>query len=292
MSKVSLVRSNHSYKGTLAVLDPLKKDLKRGLENLDKLVIKINFVTTEYELATTPLETVEGFIDFIKPFFKGKIIIAEEASIGNTEGGFERYGFRDLAEKDPQVEVFDSARDKVEKIKIKYPHGQLTLSLAKIYTQSSFIVSITRAKTHDTVVVTLGIKNLLVGSIQGGLSQRMKIHQGKDINWILAGIAKYAYPNLVIIDGVIGMQGDGPDKGYPIKAGWLVASLDALAADSLAVYLMGFDIRDIGYLTLLGQANFGKLYPQDKIEIIGPDPRGLITPFKPHRTFEEQRFWR
>lgn len=291
MTQVSLVKSNQSYQGTLRVLKPLKDDLKRKLKNLDRLIIKINFVTTKYELATTPLDTVKGFIDFVKPFFKERIIISEEASIGNTQQGFKQYGFRDLAEQDDQVEIFDSGQDEVKKVKIKYSHGQLMLSLAKIYTQPPFVVSICRAKTHDEVVVTLAIKNLLVGSIQGGLKERVKIHQGKYISWILTEIAKHAYPNLVIVDGVVGMQGSGPDKGDPIKAGWLIASLDALAADSLATHLMGFDIKDVGYLNLLHQAKFGKLYPQDKIEVIGPDPQNLIIPFKPHQTFEEQRRW-
>jgi len=291
MSKVSLVKTSQSYQGTVEVLRPLKADLVKRLKNLDQVVIKINFVTTERELATTPFLAVKGFIDFIKPFFQGKIIIAEEASLGNTKEGFERYGFARLAQDDPQVEVFDSQEDEAETVTIDYPHGKIKLPLAKIYTHSSFIASITRAKTHDTVVVTLSIKNLLVGAIQGGLSARLKIHQGKDIHWIMTGIAHYTYPHLAIIDGVIGMEGNGPSNGNPIQSNWLLASLDSLSADSLATYLMGFDIKDVGYLNLLRKEKFGQLYPQDKIAIIGADPKDLKLSFKPHRTFADQRHW-
>jgi len=332
MSKVSLVKSNQSYQGTLAVLKPFRADLQKKLQNIPQVVIKINFVNAKKKLAVSPVTAVKGFIDFIKPFFKGKIIIAEQASIGNTKKGFLKHGFKDLADHDSQVEVFDVAFDKAEQITIKYPHGKLNLPLAKIYTCSPFvphqrklcgsrskmncgsvfsvrdenqtlkrprsldrgvfIVSITRAKTHNAVVVTLGIKNLLVGAIQGNLDVRGKIHQGMDIHWIMKEIARYAYPHFVVIDGTLGMEGCGPGSGKPKKANFLAAGFDALAVDSLVTFLMGFDIKDVGYLNLLRQAGFGKLYPQDKISIIGPNPKKLVVPFKPHPTFKSQRHWR
>lgn len=292
MSQLSLIHHTQSYAGTLAVLEPLKQKLTSKLKNLDKLVIKINFVTTKKELATTPMESVRAFIDFIKPFYSGKIIIAEEASIGNTQQGFRDHGFAQLAEEDPQVEIFDSANDEVKQVEITYPHGSLTLPLAKIYTDSPFVVSMCRAKTHDSVVVTLSLKNLLVGAIQGGLSTRGEIHRGQDINWILQSLAQHVYPNLSIIDSVVGMEGDGPSNGNPIQADWLIASLDSLAADSLATYLMGFDINDVGYLNLIRESDLGKLYPQDKIEIIGDKVEPLKKQFKPHQSFERQRRWR
>ncbi|HUV46857.1 MAG TPA: DUF362 domain-containing protein [Candidatus Bathyarchaeia archaeon] len=291
MSKVSLVKSNQSYQGTLAVLKPFRADLQKKLQNIPQVVIKINFVDAKKKLAVSPVTAVKGFIDFIKPFFKGKIIIAEQASIGNTKKGFLKHGFKDLADRDSQVEVFDVAFDKAEQITIKYPHGKLNLPLAKIYTRSPFVVSITRAKTHNSVVVTLGIKNLLVGAIQGNLDVRSKIHQGMDIHWIMKEIARYAYPHFVVIDGTLGMEGRGPGSGKPKKANFLAAGFDALAVDSLVTFLMGFDIKDVGYLNLLRQAGFGKLYPQDKISIIGPDPKKLVVPFKPHPTFKSQRQW-
>ncbi|MFC1711342.1 DUF362 domain-containing protein [Patescibacteria group bacterium] len=292
MPKVSLSKNNNSYQGTLAVLKPLENDLKEKLKKLDKIVIKINFVTTKKELATTPFDSVKGFIDFIKPFYKKKIIIAEEASIGNTKSGFASYGFTDLANSDPQVEVFDSGDDEVEEEIIKYENHRLSLPFANIFTNSPFIVSITRAKTHDFVVVTLGIKNILVGAIQGGMPNRVKIHRGYDIHKILAKISKIVYPDFVLIDGVVGMQGNGPDKGFAKNSGWLMAGFDALAVDSLAAYLMGFDIKDIGYLNLIHQLRLGKLYAQDKIEVIGNEPKNLVDPYKHHDTFSSQRLWK
>ena len=128
MSLVSLIKSSQHYQGTLKVLSPLKEDLVKKISGLDKIVIKINFVTTEIELATSPFQSVKGFIDFIKPFFKGKIIIAEEASFGKTEAGFKRFGFSDLADNDPQVEVYNSALGGSKKVKLSYSGGEISLN--------------------------------------------------------------------------------------------------------------------------------------------------------------------
>lgn len=291
MSKVSLIKHTDSYQGSLRVLKPLVPELKKKLAKVDKLIIKINFVITFRKLATTPVTAVAAFVDIIKPFFKGKIIIAEEATSGSTEKGFKRFGFQKLAAENPQVEIFNSAQSKPQLVKIKYPGGHIYLSLAKIYIDN-FVVSITRAKTHDSVGVTLGIKNLLIGAVQGALQERMKIPHNKNLHWIMKEIAQYIFPDFVLIDGTTGMQGQGPDKGSPIKANFLAAGFDAVAVDSLVTYLMGFDIQDIGYLNLLRQDKMGQLYPQDKINVLGAKPEKLIASFQPHTTFSQQRLWR
>ena len=88
------------------------------------------------------------------------------------------------------------------------------------------------------------------------------------------------------------MESGGPIRGNEIKANWTLSSFDALAADSLTTYLMGFDVKDIGYLNLLKVKNMGLLYPDESIEIIGEEPGNIITPFKPHRNHNRIKIWR
>jgi len=294
MTKVVLTKTSDSYLGAIEVLNPIKEAVVRKLSTKKRLIIKINFVSALTQLPTTPFEAVKGFVDFVRNFYKGKIIIAEEATIGMTKIGFHRFGFKTLSKSDPRLFLLNSAKDKSQKITINCANGSLNLALAESYTnKENFIASICRAKTHDTVGVTLGIKNLLVGAIQQKpFARRSQIHQGKEIHQILAKLTSYTFPDLVLIDGVIGMQGNGPVYGKPIKSNWMLASTDALAADSLATSLMGFDIKDIGYLNLIAQKKLGRLYPKDQIKIIGPDPKTLIMPYQPHQTFDQQKQWR
>ncbi len=288
MSKIALVKSLDSYNGVTKSLKMISQEVKSRLKKINKIIIKINFVTTKNELATTPFPSVKAFIDFIKPFYKGRIIIAEEATLGDTTKGFNTFGFSNLT-KEKGIKTFDSGKDKSVKISLQ----RKTINLAKIYTKPSFVVSICRPKTHDTVVVTLSIKNLLIGAIKHGLfKKRFQLPHDKRLNYIMADIADYTFPSLSIIDGTIGMEGNGPANGNPIKSGWVVTGFDALACDSLACYLMGFDIDDVGYLNLMRDKKLGKLYPKDDIKIIGENPVSLVKKFKPHRTFQKQRLWK
>ena len=78
-STVSLVRSREHYQGTQEALIPLKEDIEKAISKISVLVIKINMVITKtprhphgVDLATTPIETVRSFVDFIAPSYKGR----------------------------------------------------------------------------------------------------------------------------------------------------------------------------------------------------------------------------
>jgi uncharacterized protein (DUF362 family) len=288
--KVSVAQSTDHYNGVQSALELLKDDMKRSFSPHSSVLIKINLVITKtpayrkgVELATTPFLAVKSFIDFISPFYKGKIIIAEEAAWGSTEEGFNLYGFTQLAEENTHITLSNMEEDDVVEKRISHSGGKLTVPLSKTMMEAPFIVSLTRPKTHCSVGVTLGIKNVTVGAIHG-YAMRRKIHQ-ESIHETIAALAAYVYPDFVVLDGTSGMEGGGPVRGTKIDAGWTLASSNALAADSLATYLMGFDSTKVGYLNLLREKK-GGLYPEDTIEICGEDPQTLITPFTPHRNFK------
>ncbi len=292
MSHVHLTQSSDSYKGTVQTLTPFIPQLKKELKNKDYIVIKINFVTTKNELATTPFESVKAFIDTIQTFYKGKVIIAEQASIGDTNQGFETFGFTKLAKSNFRVEIINTSNDTTTEVKAQYPHGILVLPISNTFYKSPFTVSIGRAKTHDSVIVTLSIKNLLVGAIQGGIPVRSKIHKGKNIHWILQSLAEHVYPDFSIIDGVVGMQGQGPVDGDPIQSNFLAASFDSLALDSVVSHIMGFQIKDIGYFILLSKKQTGILYPNDTIKLTGENLKIFQKKYQPHPNFEQQKKWK
>lgn len=287
--KVSLAKSQN-HEGVLSALSLLKNDLKKKLSDIPSIVVKVNFVDTRTELATTPFQAVKNFVDFVSPFFKGEIVIAEAPSWGVKVDPFEKYGFNQLIKEYSQVKLVNLKEGKYIEKKIKYPQGEVVLSFSKAIIEAPFLVSITRPKTHNCVIATLGLKNVIFGAMPS-YNARLKAHKGKFIHHVMAEIADYAYPDLIVIDGTIGMEGDGPIKGSAVKSGWAVASLDALAADSLGVYLMGFEIEDIGYLNLLKDKNLGALYPKDRIDVLGEKPEKLRKPFKPHKNFEKNRRW-
>ena len=59
-----------------------------------------------------------------------------------------------------------------------------------------------------------------------------------DFSALLLGIAQKIAPVLTIIDGVIAMEGDGPASGEPRNIGWLIASSNMIAADTVCCHLV------------------------------------------------------
>ncbi|RLE63923.1 MAG: hypothetical protein DRJ38_06440, partial [Thermoprotei archaeon] len=146
-------------------------------------------------------------------------------------------------------------------------------------------------KTHDTVIATLSIKNVVVGAILP--RDRSKIHQGyKAINLSLAYLATFLMPKLALIDGYIGMEGDGPIGGRPIKLGLALGGRNALTVDAATAALMGFNPRDIGYFNYLSEWGYGCIDPE-KLEVVGlEDWLKYRRCFEPHSTYRHQLNWR
>jgi len=194
------------------------------------------------------------------------------------------YGYNTLASEYNTIELLDMADDEVIRKQVTYSQGELQVPFNKTMIEAPFLVSIARPKVHCNAAMTAGIKNVVVGAVEG-YKYRKGLHTKKDLHEVMAQIAKIILPHLVIIDGVVGMEESGPIQGKEIQSGWTLASLDALAADSLTAYLMDFEIKGIPYLCMIRNLGLGKLYTKDKIEVIGEKPDGLITHFKPYRKF-------
>ena len=76
--------------------------------------------------------------------------------------------------------------------------------------RNNYLISAAKLKTQDTVVVTLSIKNMVMGSIYA--RDKIMVHQGyKYTNRNLAEMAGLVWPDLAVVDGLTGMEGNGPE---------------------------------------------------------------------------------
>ncbi len=119
-----------------------------------------------------------------------------------------------------------------------------------------------------------------------------KIHQGYPVHNLNLYLLARAYPpHLSVIDGCIGMEGNGPIDGDPVQWGVAIASQDPVAADCLAAQLMGFDISDIGYLWYCYRKGLGAA-EISQMELLGADPQDCYCRFRPPPACEAQKGWR
>lgn len=124
----------------------------------------------------------------------------------------------------------------------------------------------------------------------GGDKRRM--HQGYPVhNANLCLVNREFSPDLSVVDGWVGMEGEGPEAGEPVDWRVALAGTDAVAVDCLTTDLMGFDLEDVGYLWYCWQAGLGA-GALDEMEVVGADPESCRRCFRPAANFEAQRQWR
>ena len=292
MVTISLAKGKKRRDTVRRSLNLISHDIKKGLKP-GKVIIKPNFVSTSLQLAASHVDQIRGILDCFREFYDEKIIIAEAASpfTGGTREGFEKFGYHQLAEE-YNVELIDLNEGPFEKVPILDKRGE-TIHVrvsGLLLDRNNYLVSAAKLKTHDTVVVTLSIKNMVMGSIYA--VDKVMVHQGyKYTNLNLAEMAELVWPDVAVIDGLTGMEGNGPEYGTPIDAGIAISGTDPLAADSAACKVMGVNINKVGYLYYCSKKGLGES-DLEKIDVRGENLNECIRPFRLHSTVEEQYKWK
>ncbi len=124
-----------------------------------------------------------------------------------------------------------------------------TLSFSRVLAEADWIVSLAKMKTHHWAGVTLSMKNLF-GTMPGILYGWPKntLHQEGIVESIL-DITATLRPHFAIVDGIVGMEGDGPIMGAPREAGVLVMGRNLPAVDATSARVMGIDPHRVFYLS-------------------------------------------
>lgn len=316
-SSVSLSTGKDRADMAFRALQPFSKQIRQAIGNR-RVVLKVNNVLIYVPLACTHAETLEGILEFLKSIGKSEnVIIAESTASGSTLEGYDNYGYYRLQSKYP-VKMVDLDLEPSELMYVTdekdfRPHPVRISSI--ILSPDSFVVSVARMKTHSVVGASLSLKNIVFGapvkdpgftlysedirfsgkareSKQGTKSDKRPIHGSgfHAVNINMAMLAQKLHPDLAIIDGFEGMEGNGPTLGTPIDHRVCVAGQDWLAADRVAIELMGIDFSKIGYLNHcaamgLGTSDLGN------IEIVGENLKDHIKKYKLHENFDKQLEW-
>jgi len=277
-SQVALVKGNDRRDITAAALKKIEHEVVASLQGKKRILIKPNFVTTNRPLCATHVDVVRAILDFLKPHFKGEIIIGEStASRAGTFDGYKNYGYLPL-EREYGVKLIDLNKQSFHWGYV-FGGGNRALKLRLIdtfYDPDLYIISAAKLKTHDRVVTTLSLKNVLLAAPlndykkndKGITHTQNKFKKDSVLNYNLFHLAQQVWPDLAVIDGFEGMQGEGPVGGDPYDSRITVASTDALAADKVATKVMGFDPDQIMYLKTMTQAGMGQ-GDMAKINILG-----------------------
>jgi uncharacterized protein (DUF362 family)/NAD-dependent dihydropyrimidine dehydrogenase PreA subunit len=122
-----------------------------------------------------------------------------------------------------------------------------SVPLPEILFQVDGIINVAKMKTHGLTGVTLCVKNLY-GCIPGALKQgyHKTLPDPRSLSRFLIRLQSEIRPQLNIIDGIVGLEGEGPGAaGQPTSSGLVVAGVSACATDIIASEIMGFKSDEI-----------------------------------------------
>jgi uncharacterized protein (DUF362 family) len=223
---------------------------------------------------------------------------------------YENYGYMPL-EDQYNIRFEDAFRMPTKVVFIhSYKQAPVPIRVSSTYMDPNvYLISASRLKTHDTVVATASLKNVVMGSPQcrywentADRNDRPKMHgatnlqeidrSGQELSYniftlALAGVR----PDLAVIDGIESVQGNGPwSTGEMLEHGVVVVSTDFVAADRIGVELMGIDPFYMKYVEWCGDAGLGN-YNSDNISVNGPNYQNHIIKYRLHENVAEQMAW-
>jgi len=301
-STVAIQQGNDRRKNSYLALKAIDHDLKAKMKGKKYIVIKPNFVNTENQLAASHVDTMRGILDYLAASFKGPVKIAESAA-GETHRGFDNFKYRALTSeyRKQKLELIDLNQEaKFERVALldKDLHIVPCRIAARLVDPEAFVISSAMLKTHNTVIASLGIKNMALGA---------PLHQapGETTRWnekrkYHVGLRQTHYNIMVttqrlnwgasLIDGFEGMEGNGPNSGTPVASRIAVASADYVSADRVAAETMGINPDWLGYVKYCGQLGLGVWDPKN-IDVIGSQVADVKKAYRMHPDIERELQW-
>ncbi|HZP01083.1 MAG TPA: DUF362 domain-containing protein [Terriglobia bacterium] len=170
----------------------------------------------------------------------------------DTEGIIETIRLRDYV--GPLGRTFiDLNIDNVHRVATATRASRLKeLYLPQTVLEADFIVSMPKMKTHHWVGATLSLKNMF-GIIPGGCYGWPKnVLHWAGITRSILDINATVRPRFAIVDGIVGMEGNGPIQGKAKHCGVLVCGDDPVAVDATCARIMGLLPERIEYLAKAG----------------------------------------
>ena len=298
---VNLVTGVNRRQMVRDAMEPFRYELAAAIAD-KQVIIKINCVGNEGDpLMVTPPDAVRGVLDVLAPIYDRQVIIAESpVQNKNPERTFGIFGYPVL-EQEYNARLLDLNYENTtwQWIVDRNLHPTRIRIIDTFLDPDNFFISVTRIKTHNCVVATLTLKNMVMGSPLKlphlNINDKAKMHAGNktshNTNLNLFKIAHRVHPDFSVLDGFVGVEGNGPAEGTPVDHRVALAGFDFVAVDRIGTELMGIPWGDVGYLAYCAEAGLGQ-GDRDRIRITGENPRDHVIGYKLHENIDWQMQWK
>jgi uncharacterized protein (DUF362 family) len=268
-SSYDVVALRRSLEALLEPLGGMAAFVKPG----DRVLLKPNLLTgarPTKECVTRP-EIVYCVAQMVQAA-GGKPFMGDAPAFGSAQGVAKANGYEPLMQE-LGVPVVEFHGKRYETVNEQFNH----LLLSKEAMDADVIINLPKLKSHVQLTLTMGVKNLF-GCVPGKMKAWWHMEAGKDrdrFGKMLVETARTINPDLTILDGIIGHEGNGPSGGEPCQLGVLAASPHVFALDRAMVEILQADPTQIPTIVASQRLN------------LCPDLEQIAFP---HLTPEELRF--
>ncbi len=246
----------------------------------ERILIKPNILAGKPAEAavTTHPAVVKAVIELVKEA-GATPVVGDSPGLGSAHGAGKKCGILGVCEETGTEFV-----DLKTLLLVENPEGRTfkRLEIAREALNVDGIINLPKLKTHGQMLLTLSIKNLF-GCVPGKRKPQWHLTAGVDTDsfaGMILDLFTFLKPRLNIIDGVVGMEGNGPAGGEPRQIGMILASPDGAALDRVICEIVGADYKDVPILKKAVEEGFA---PENvsEIEILGAELKDIrIKNFK------------
>lgn len=301
---VGLAAGSNRRENVRAALELVRDSLAEKVR--DEVLLSPNFLHASNPVVCTHVDAIRGALDVLLtlPRKPKRILIAEGANESYSGEAFRHFGYQDLIDEyDVPIHLIDLNQETCWRSTRVYmiDGSWRSVKMPKTILDCPCVISMAVAKTHDGAIVTLALKNLIMGTLRkidrikvhGFLSHNDRQHpqEARALNRNLIRIARHLYPDFSVIDGTVGIQGNGPGGTDTVPLGLVAAGSDTVAVDAVIARAMGFDPMEVGTIFYGDAVGLG-VGDLERIQILGADLQQHILPFRQPDSIDLQRAWR
>ena len=275
--------------------DDVQRAVNRAVEELggirrfvkpgDVVLLKPNQLVAappEKCVCTHP-EVLRAVIRLVQTASPKAIWVGDSPGVGSTKGTARKAGLLAVIEEEGAALSPFTRSMEVSATGGVFKHFQVAPQVV----EADVIINLPKVKTHSQMVLTLAIKNIF-GCVVGGRKPGWHLKAGRDYRFfarMLLDLHRTVAPALNIVDGVMGMEGDGPGNGTPVELGFIAAGSDAVGVDVAISHLLGVDPAAVYVLAQARQDGYSldlkdvPLVGEPFEQMVRPVPITLPQPF-------------
>jgi len=261
MTTVSIIKATYSDPDIETLLAPLG-GMKRFVKQKENVLLKVNLLS-----AKDPQKAVTTHPEFVRAVAKAVRKAGGEPYIGDSPAGpfskrsltkaYRRSGLENLAgEEEIALNVNTAAK------KLDIPNGKrLQRSpICEYALNADKVIALPKLKTHSFQYLTLACK-IMYGVVPGLTKAKYHAQFPRKASFadMMLDILTIVKPQLYIMDGILGMQGQGPGSGDPVQMDLVLASTDHVSLDIAVCKILG--IEPVG-IPALKMARIRGLWPE------------------------------